>query len=95
VSEKDNAHNERIYYNREGMIIPDSKKAEHIIWELKFEMNNPRNDGWTGSDMKKRLWDIKNAVDEALVDAPTYAGEESYEDIYVMKVLKGKRKELK
>ena len=43
------------------MIIPDSKKAEHIIWELKFEMNNP-NDGWTGPDMKKRLWDIKNAV---------------------------------
>ena len=33
-------------------------------------MNNPCNDGWTGSDMKKRLWDIKNAVDEALVDAP-------------------------
>ena len=51
----DNAHNERIYYNREGMIIPDSKKAEHIIWELKFEMNNPRNDGWTGSDMKLSL----------------------------------------
>jgi len=58
-------------------------------------MNNPRNDGWTGSDMKKRLWDIKNAVDEALVDAPTYSGEEPYEDIYVMKVLKGKRTELK
>ena len=91
----DNAHNERIYYNREGMIKPDSKKAEHIIWELKFEMNNPRNDGWTGSDMKKRLWDIKNAVDKALLDAPTYSGEEPYEDIYVMKVLKGERKELK
>ena len=91
----DNAHNERIYYNSEGMFIPDSKKAEHIIWELKFEMNNPRNDGWTGSDMKKRLWDIKNAVDEALIDAPTYSGEEPYDDIYVMKVLKGKRTELK
>ena len=77
------------------MIIPDSKKAEHIIWELKFEMNNPRNDGWTGSDMKKRLWDIKNAVDKALMDAPTYSNEEPYEDIYVMKVLKGKRTELK
>ena len=43
----DNAHNERIYYNREGMIILNSKKAEHIIWELKFEMNKS-NDGWTG-----------------------------------------------
>ena len=85
----DNAHNERIYYNREGMIIPDSKKAEHIIWELKFEMNNPRNDGWTGQDMKKRLWDIKNAVDNALVDAPTYSNEEPYEDIYLMNRIKG------
>tara|TARA_B000000609_G_C24115462_1_gene316465 strand:+ start:535 stop:804 length:270 start_codon:yes stop_codon:yes gene_type:complete len=87
---RDQSHNQRIYYNREGMIIPDSKKAERIIWELKFEMNNPRNDGWTGSDMKKRLWDIKNAVDEALVDAPTYAGEEPYEDIYLMNRIKGK-----
>ena len=77
------------------MIIPDSKKAEHIKWELKIQMNNPRNDGSTGSDMKKRLWDIKNAVDEALIDAPTYSGEEPYDDIYVMKVLKGKRTELK
>ena len=76
----DNAHNERVYYNREGMIIPDSKKAEHIIWELKFEMNNPRNDGWTGSDMKKRLWDIKNAVDKAL---------KPHEDIYLMNRIKG------
>ena len=71
------------------MIIPDSKKAEHIIWELKFEMNNPRNDGWTGSDMKKRLWDIKNAVDGALKDAPTYAGEEPHEDIYLLNRIKG------
>ena len=46
-----------------------------------------------------RYWNIfiyiKNAVDKALVDAPTYSNEEPYEDIYVMKVLKGKRKELK
>ena len=81
---KDNKHNERIYHNKEGMIIPDSKKAEHIIWELKYEMNNPRNDGWTGSDMKKRLWDIKMAVDKALIDAPDYVGEEPYEDLYLI-----------
>lgn len=56
------------------MIIPHSEKAEHIIWELAYEMNNPRNDGYTGSDMKKRLWDIKMAVDKALKDAPTYVG---------------------
>ena len=71
------------------MIIPDSKKAEHIIWEL-YEMNHPRNDGWTGSDMKKRLWDIKIAVDKALIDAPEYVGEEAYEDLYLIERMKGK-----
>ena len=72
------------------MILPDSKGAEHIIWELKHEMNNPRNDGFTGSDMKRRLWEIKNKVDKALVDAPTYTGEEPYEDLYLINRIKGK-----
>jgi len=85
---KCNKHNERIYHNKEGMIIPDSKKAEHIIWELKYEMTNPRNDGYTGSDMKKRLWDIKMAVDKALIDAPEYVGEEAYEDLYLIERIK-------
>lgn len=72
------------------MIIPDSEKALHIIWELEYEMLNQRNDGYTGSDMKKRLWDIKNRVDEALAKAPTYVNEEPYEDIYLMKRIRGK-----
>lgn len=84
-------HNERQYYSsKTGMIIPDSKKAEHIIWELKYEMTNPRNDGWTGSDMKKRLWDIKMAVDKALIHAPEYTNDPPYEDIYLIEKLKGK-----
>jgi len=70
------------------MIIPDSKKAEHIIWELEHEMRASRNDGWTASDMKKRLWEIKMKVDKALVDAPTFVGEVAYEDLYLMERLK-------
>lgn len=72
------------------MIIPNSEQACHIIWELSHEMNSPRNDGWTSSGMKKRLWDIKMAVDKALVDAPTYVDDPPYEDIYIMERLKGK-----
>ena len=86
---KTNAHNERIYYNREGMIIPNSDNALHIIWELEHEMNNPRNDGWTGSDMKRRLWDIKMRVDKALINAPEYVGDEPYEDRYIIERIKG------
>ena len=85
---KDNKRKARIHNNKEGMIIPDSKKAEHIIWELKYEMTNPRNDGWTGSNMKKRLWDIKVKVDKALIDAPEFAGEEAYEDLYLIERMK-------
>ena len=87
---KNNAHNERVYYNEKGMIIPDSKKAEHIIWELEHEMLNPRNDGWTGSDMKKRLWDIKMRVDQAILKAPKYVNDPDYEDIYLLERIKGK-----
>ena len=72
------------------MIIPNSEQACNIIWELSHEMNSPRNDGWTSSGMKKRLWDIKMAVDKALVDAPVHADDPPYEDIYIMERLKGK-----
>jgi len=86
---KDNIHNERIYYNEAGVIIPNSNKAEHIIWELEHEMNNPRNCGYTGADMKKRLWDIKMRVDRALIGAPVYHEEPAYEDIWLVERLKG------
>jgi len=71
------------------MIIPHSEKAEHIIWELKYEMNNPRTDGYTGSSMKKRLWSIKMAVDKALVDAPEYVGDPDYQAEWLVERLKG------
>lgn len=71
------------------MILPDTDKALHIIWELNYEMRHGRNDGWTCSGMKERLWKIKMAVDNALVDAPEFADEEPYEDIYLMKRMKG------
>ena len=72
------------------MILPDTNKALHIIWELNHEMRAGRNDGWTCSGMKESLWKIKMAVDEALVDAPEFADEESYEDMYLIKRLQGK-----
>jgi len=72
------------------MIIPHSQKAINIIQELQFEMNNKRNDGWTTSDMKNRLWQIKMAVDSALVDAPVHVNEPAYEDMYMINRIKGK-----
>jgi len=71
------------------MIIPNSKEAELIIQELRYEMNNPGNDGWTRSAIKKRLWDIKMRVDRALKDAPKYTGDPNYEDLYLIEKIKG------
>jgi len=85
---KDNKHNERIYYNENGMIIPHSEKAEHIIWELEYEMYHSRNCGYTCSDMKKRLWDIKMKVDKALKNAPVYHGDPNYEELYLIEKIK-------
>jgi len=86
---KDDIHNQRIYYHEDGMIIPNSSKACHIIWELEYEMLHPRNSGYTGSDMKKRLWDIKMRVDKAIAKAPTYHGDPNYEDLYLIEKIKG------
>jgi len=70
------------------MIIPESHKALHIIWELEHEMLNPRNCGYTGMDMKKRLWEIKMRVDSAILKAPYYHEEPEFEDIYLMERIK-------
>ena len=71
------------------MIIPASNDAIHIIWELEYEMLNPRNCGYTGMDMKKRLWEIKMRVDSAILKAPEYHGEPAFEDIYLLHRIKG------
>tara|TARA_B110000908_G_scaffold11601_1_gene13563 strand:- start:295 stop:459 length:165 start_codon:yes stop_codon:yes gene_type:complete len=51
-------------------------------------MLNPRNCGYTGRDMKKRLWDIKMRVDAAILKAPPYEGDPAYEDMYLMERIK-------
>ena len=57
---------------------PDAKGAIQTIFDLEYEMKNPYNDGYTGSAMKKRLIEIKEAATKALIDAPVYAGEEEW-----------------
>jgi hypothetical protein len=52
-------------------------------------MLNPRNCGYTGMDMKKRLWEIKMRVDSAILKAPDYHGEPAFEDIYLLHRIKG------
>ena len=63
-------------YRRPIIYSPDSKGALQAIEDLKFEMNNPYNDGFTGSIMKRRLVQINRAAKEALVGAPKFSNDE-------------------
>jgi len=63
-------------YSRPIIYSPDSKGALQAIEDLKFEMNNPYNDGFTGSIMKRRLVQINRAAKEALVGAPKFSNDE-------------------
>ena len=56
----------------------DRREIMKTINDLEYEMNNPYNDGYTGSAMKKQLIKIKEAATRALIDAPVYAGEEEW-----------------
>lgn len=62
-------------WNRPITYSPDTKGALQAIEDLRYEMHNPYNDGFTGSIMKRRLVQIKETVEKALVDAPTYSDE--------------------
>jgi len=62
-------------YNRPIIHSPDTKGALKTIDDLHYEMNNPYNDGFTGSIMKRRLVQIKESAEKALIDAPTYSDE--------------------
>ncbi|MBF84011.1 MAG: hypothetical protein CL489_05985 [Acidobacteria bacterium] len=63
-------------YSRPIVYSPDSKGALNAIEDLKYEMNNPYNDGFTGSIMKRRLVQINRAAKEALVGAPKFSNDE-------------------
>jgi hypothetical protein len=60
-------------YSRPIIHSPDTKGALEAIEDLRYEMHNPYNDGFTGSIMKRRLVQIKESVEKALTDAPVYS----------------------
>jgi hypothetical protein len=59
---------------------------------LGWECRNMRNDGWTSFGYKQDLYLIKEALDLALKDAPTFVGEGEWlheqEQKRIIKILK-------
>ena len=60
-------------YDRPIIISPDTQGALKAITNLHYEMHNPYNDGFTGSIMERRLVQIKEAAEKALIGAPVYS----------------------
>jgi len=53
------------------------------IWQWKDVMNDRNIDGFNGYGCKKKLLEVKRTVDKALLNAPTYAGENDEDSIVV------------
>jgi len=57
-----------------------------------YEIKNPRNDGYYTFGLKQDLYLIKELVDRAIAESPTYVGEEEWlqerEKERIIKILK-------
>ena len=74
------------------MIKPNVSTIVADINMLGWECRNARNDGWTSFGHKQDLYLIKESVDLALKNAPTFAGEDEWlheqEQKRIIKILK-------
>ena len=57
-----------------------NKEMQKRIRGIISQMNNPRNDGFVAFEAKKKLWEIKWMVDEALSDTPEFSTEQEWLD---------------
>jgi hypothetical protein len=53
-------------------------KFTQQLWSMGYEMNNPRNDGFTTWPIKQDLYKLKWMIDQMLAESPTYAPEEEW-----------------
>ena len=62
------------------------------IWSdlsrMMAEVSSPYNDGFTGAEIKKDLYEIKCFLDERYKTLPRFAGEEEWEKQRVLNILK-------
>lgn len=48
------------------------------IYTMARECASPYNDGFTGFEIKKELWELKHVIDRAIQNTPKFSGEEEW-----------------
>ena len=73
-----------------GFAQPDLRNAEIEIRRCIAEINSPYNDGWTQSDCKYQLYQLKCLLDDVYPTLPRFVGEEAWEQERIVNLLKKK-----
>jgi len=60
------------------MILPDIKGAKREVAKAATHIASPYNEGFTCWEIKKELWELKFALDEALERLTKFSGEEAW-----------------
>lgn len=61
---------------------------KHWVWENAYEAKSGYNDGWTASEHKKRLYELKCMLEDIYPTLPKFTGEEEWEQERIMEILK-------
>lgn len=71
-----------------GFRKPNFNQAEIAIRGILSEISSPMNDGFTASYCKQELYMLKCWLEDEYNRLPTFAGEEQWEQIRVIEILK-------
>lgn len=68
----------------------DVADIERQLRSMSTEINSPYNDGFTASRCKQDLFRVKCLVEDMYNNSPTFSGEEEWEKLRTMDLLKRK-----
>jgi len=71
-----------------GFAKPDIDSAYSIIRRSLGEIHSPYNDGFTAMHCKKELYMLKCWLNDEYSKLPTFAGEEKWEQVRLIELLK-------
>lgn len=73
-----------------GFRKPGLSSAVSEIRLCAAEAMSPFNDGWTASDCKRQLVELKWLIEDLLEDCPIFSGEEEWEQERLVQLLRRK-----
>lgn len=71
-----------------GFRKPSLQDAYDAIRSCLVEVRSPYNDGWTSSNCKQELYQLKCWLEREYKNTPTFTGEEKWEQEQLIEILK-------